>query len=64
MKLNFIIYMFIILKNFLLSKTKNFLDWNRHYFHSQAIYESLDSINSVYIIYSNPTLMHLSFNYH
>ncbi len=46
------LYVYYFKKIFLLSKTKIFLDWNRHYFHSQAIYESLDSINSIYIIYS------------
>lgn len=46
------LYVYYFKKLFLFSKTKIFLDWNRHYFYTQAISESLDSINSIYIVYS------------
>ena len=36
------------------------MDWNRHYFHSQAIYESLDSINSIYIKINQKKILNLN----
>ena len=37
---------------FVNSDTKIFFDWNRHYFMSPAIFSALNSINSIYVLYT------------